>query len=101
MRALQSLYRSQRISDIDFHFARLIARLDGRGRPEVAYAAMLVSTLTAQGHACASLEAHAGRTLLDAPAAPRVPMIEAWLDALRSSPTVGAPGDYRPVILDG
>lgn len=101
MRALESLYRSERITDIDFHFARLITRLDGRERPEVAYAAMLVSTLTAQGHACASLEAHAGRPLLDAPEAPVVPVLEAWLDALRSSPTVGVPGDYRPLILEG
>ena len=100
MRALESLYRSERITDIDFHFARLIARLDGRERPEVAYAAMLASTLTAQGHACASLEAHAGRPLLDAPEAPMVPVLEAWLDALRSSPTVGVPGDYRPLILE-
>lgn len=101
MRALESLYRSERITDIDFHFARLITRLDGRERPEVAYAAMLVSTLTAQGHACARLEAHAGRPLLDAPEAPMVPVLEAWLDALRSSPTVGVPGDYRPLILEG
>jgi len=100
MRALESLYRSERITDIDFHFARLIARLDGRERPEVAYAAMLASTLTAQGHACASLEAHAGRPLLDAPEAPIVPVLEAWINALRSSPTVGAPGDYRPLILE-
>jgi len=101
VRALESLYRSERITDIDFHFARLIARLDGRERPEVAYAAMLASTLTAQGHACASLAAHAGRPLLDAPETPVVPVLEAWLDALRSSPTVGAPGDYRPLILEG
>ncbi|MFH0343663.1 MAG: exodeoxyribonuclease V subunit alpha [Chromatiales bacterium] len=101
MRALESLYRSERITDIDFHFARLIARLDGRERPEVAYAAMLTSTLTAQGHACARLEAHAGRPLLEAPEAPIVPVLEAWLEALRSSPTVGAPGDYRPLILEG
>ncbi|MGH8531516.1 MAG: exodeoxyribonuclease V subunit alpha [Gammaproteobacteria bacterium] len=100
MRALESLYRSERITDIDFHFARLIARLDGRERPEVAYAAMLASTLTAQGHACVRLEAHAGRPLLDAPEAPMVPVLEAWLDALRSSPTVGSPGDYRPLILE-
>ena len=100
MRALESLYRSERVTDIDFHFARLIARLDGRERPEVAYAAMLASTLTAQGHACASLEAHAGRPLLDAPEAPMVPVLEAWLDALRTSPTVGVPGDYRPLILE-
>jgi len=101
VRALESLYRSERITDIDFHFARLIARLDDRERPEVAYAAMLASTLTAQGHACASLAAHAGRPLLDAPETPVVPVLEAWLDALRSSPTVGAPGDYRPLILEG
>ena len=100
MRALESLCRSERVTDIDFHFARLIARLDGRERPEVAYAAMLASTLTAQGHACASLEAHAGRPLLDAPEAPMVPVLEAWLDALRTSPTVGVPGDYRPLILE-
>ncbi len=101
MRGLESLYRSERITDIDFHFARLIARLDGRERPEVAYAALLASSLTGQGHACASLEAHAGRPLLEAPEAPIVPVIEAWLDALRGSPTVGAPGDYRPLILEG
>ena len=84
--------------DIDRHFARLIARLAGREAPALAAAAALASRATGSGDVCIDLAEFAGRAVpgcsLTAPA------LDEWIAALRNSPVVGCPGDFRPLVLD-
>ncbi len=84
-------------SPLDVHFGALMQRLDGREAPGIALAARLVSRATAAGHVCIDLAA-AARAGADAVEAP--PALADWLAVLRASPVVGAPGDFRPLILD-
>src|SRR5688500_14317555 len=70
---------------LDFHFAQLIEKLNGRANPVLSRVAELVSRRRAEGHIClpvseiADLNAH---------------------DELRSCPVVGHPGEFKPLILD-
>src|SRR5690554_1430831 len=75
---------------IDLQFGRLLARLPG-GDQAVLAAAMHASRALREGHSCLDLRALA--------ALPGHPAGE-WLTALRASPLVGAPGEWRPLILD-
>ena len=79
--------------------------LSGGNAREVFWAAALASRLRADGHICVDL-ARVPADLLAGiePAAGSVPgysQIDFWLAALRTSPVVGAPGDYKPLILAG
>src|SRR4051812_39645480 len=73
------------ITPLDEHFARLIGRLGGG--PRVQEAARLVSAARAVGHTCLPLAVLEGD-----PAT--------WAGELRGSPVAGAPGEWRPLILD-
>src|SRR5439155_3926777 len=89
----------------DRHFARFLERLGGGPNPPLALAAALVSRSRGQGHICLDLCALAG-TLFPDDASDggqrlRLPEADAWLAALRASPVVGAPGEFKPLILDG
>ena len=72
------------LSPLDEHFARLIVALHGRDDAELADAARTVSAWRNEGHTCV-------------PAA----QLGIPLDKLRASPAVGAPGDFKPLIVDG
>ncbi|MFZ1198686.1 MAG: exodeoxyribonuclease V subunit alpha [Desulfobacterales bacterium] len=100
---LTALYRSGRLADIDVHFAGFIERLGGGGFSDVALAAALVSRAAGDGHVCIDLKQLAGAELLPAreghPAVICPPAAE-WGRHLESAPTVGRPGDRRPLILD-
>ncbi|MGH8582292.1 MAG: exodeoxyribonuclease V subunit alpha [Gammaproteobacteria bacterium] len=98
---LDSLYRQGALEAIDVHFGRCIAGLDPEAGPALGLAAALTSHWTRLGHVCTELAALAGQPLLDTERAPRAPGLDAWLAALRRSPAVGAPGERRPLVLDG
>lgn len=102
LKQLESLRERRAIADIDLHFGCFMARLDGAGGPEVLLGACLASHWVGTGHVCVDLPAVAGRPLLDlsGPEVPVLPGLERWVDALRQSPVVGHPGDYRPLVLD-
>ncbi|HQI00796.1 MAG TPA: hypothetical protein PLA18_05950, partial [Deltaproteobacteria bacterium] len=90
-------------SDIDLHFARLMEKLSGSENPELFIASVLVSMYTRQGHICIDLASHAGRTLFEKEGSGTVlecPSLEKWRRSLISSPVVGMPGEYKPMILD-
>ncbi|HEX7043193.1 MAG TPA: exodeoxyribonuclease V subunit alpha [Burkholderiales bacterium] len=97
---LERLAAAQAISELDLHFARLMVRLGGS--PEVGLAACLVSQALGDGDVCLDLREKAGRLLFEdgAAGALAAPPLAEWLEALRASPVVGRPGDYRPLILD-
>ena len=102
--ALDTLYREGHLADVDLHFGRLIAELDGGGGPELALAAALASAWTRDGHACLALPEVAGRDWPRTGAAGALPLprLESWLEALDASPIVARPGDgeRRPLVLD-
>jgi exodeoxyribonuclease V alpha subunit len=85
-------------SDIDRHFGRLIVRLSGRGDPRLFAAASLASFSTGNGDICVDLAEFAGRAVPGCEIA--APALDEWIAALRSSPAVGRPGEFRPLILD-
>lgn len=87
---------------LDRHFAQLAIRLEGGGvSPEMKLAALLVSHQQSLGNICLPLEEIGDKTLpenrfgLD-----RAPGAVAWARKLRRSAVVGAPGEFKPLILD-
>ena len=100
---LDTLYGEGHLADVDLHFGRLIAELDGGGGPELPLAAALASAWTRDGHACLALSEVAGRNWPRTGAgAVRLPALEPWIEALDASPIVARPGDgeRRPLVLD-
>ena len=108
---LKELHDQELIADIDWHFARLIARFDGRERPEVALAAALASVQTRRGHVCLDLKQCAGGPLaavledplVDRPISPyTLPDLDGWRSSLLASPVVAGPGceEKSPLVLD-
>jgi exodeoxyribonuclease V alpha subunit len=77
-----------------------MARLNGGGDAGLTLAAALVSSAVGQGNIC--LDLRTARKEIEAnltgPAA--LPSVEEWFETLRRSRVVGAPGEYRPLVLD-
>ena len=98
---LDDLLARGHLADIDRHFAGLVAELDDGGGPELPLAAALASAWARDGHACIALDEVAGRDWPRA-GAPRLPDLEAWMEALAASQVVARPGDAerRPLVLD-
>jgi exodeoxyribonuclease V alpha subunit len=92
-------YDELSFTEIDAHFARLMAKLNGAPAPELELAASLVSQATGSGNVCLDLSACAGRVHASRPGEP-LPEREAWVEALRRCPVVGEPGEFRPLVLD-
>ena len=94
------LLRGGVISDLDYHFARFVAARDPEGGILPGLAAALVSRSRAEGHVCIDLRQWAEGGVRHLPALP-LPSADAWRRALAASPVVGAPGEKRPLCLDG
>ena len=90
------------IGNLDLAFARLISRLAGKEQPELILAACLVSQRTGRGNVCVNLHHLGGRVLDDSDQDDgfALPAAESWIATLRDCPVVGAPGQFRPLILD-
>ena len=99
---LDGLRERGHLADIDVHFGRLVAELDGRDGPELPLAGALASEAARAGHVCLGLSDVAGR---DWPAADGTPLPDSatWERALKTSPAIARPGDEapRPLVLDG
>ena len=106
------------LADIDRHFGKLMADLDGGGGPELPVAAALASAWARAGHACLPLPQLAGREWPPAAGTGagtdtgtgagtdslRLPALEPWLETLSASPLVARAdeeGEPRPLVLDG
>jgi exodeoxyribonuclease V alpha subunit len=89
-------------SALDLHFADLVGRLSDRRCIELDLAALLVSRQLTGGHICLPLREIAGQPL---PAVyrglERAPEVDNWIEKLQGSDVVGAPGEFKPLILDG
>ena len=105
---LDELHGRGHIADIDRHFGRLAAEIDGRGGGEAALAGALVSAWARAGHVCLALREVAGRDwppdagTRAAAGAVRLPALEPWIEALAASPAVARPGleEGCPLFLD-
>jgi exodeoxyribonuclease V alpha subunit len=80
-------------------FVRTLAGLHADAADDALLAAALASAATTAGHTCIDVARMAGTTLLGGVG--EAPPLGRWLDALRTSELVGAPGTFRPLILDG
>ncbi|MDZ7319061.1 MAG: exodeoxyribonuclease V subunit alpha, partial [candidate division KSB1 bacterium] len=98
----QLLQQSDIFTSLDLHFASFIQRLDGRSNDAVYLAAALLSRGNRQGHICVDLTVLAGVTWVSADQSMELtcPALEDWVGALRSSPAVGRPGEFKPLVLD-
>lgn len=80
-------------------FTRVIGGLVPGASDAAQLAAALAAEATAAGHVCVDLESVAGRAVLDGAAT--MPVLEALLGDLASSPLVATPGGFAPLVLDG
>ena len=99
---IDQLHNSGFFTELDFQFARFMSRLSGGDSAKILLAVALASRSRREGHICVDLSALAGKPLADGGAnGLNCPEWPPWKKALESSPAVGQPGDYRPLILDG
>lgn len=89
------------LRSIDRHFADFICRESGSHKPELWLAAALASLAVGKRHTCLALAQIAAMELTETGAAGTLPPTERLIELLKESPAVGAPGDFRPLILDG
>ena len=103
------LYQKGYLSDINVAFAEFILRLSGSDNQDnqddsdVALAAALCSRATQQADVCLDLGSIAGKVLSDSSgdaSSAKCPALFPWREKLMQLPVVGAPGDFRPLILD-
>jgi exodeoxyribonuclease V alpha subunit len=94
----------ERLAALDYYFAALIDQMEQEAGAEVLLGAALCMQATRQGDVCLGLENLAGAEVLKDEATGgkgvRLPLLPDWLAALRRSNVVGAPGEYKPLILD-
>lgn len=81
-------------SALDTHFAALMQRLAQQPSPGLELAAQLASRWRKSGHLCVTLTEVVSEPSLEAP-----PLAD-WLESLHASGVVGAPGEFKPLILD-
>ena len=98
---IDRLHAAGFLSDLDRGFSRLVARLSGSRSVGVELAAALASRASAEGNICLDLAGLAGGSIPAGQDSVRIPELSRWVSALRSSPVVGVPGDWRPLVLDG
>jgi exodeoxyribonuclease V alpha subunit len=104
MHEIRQLLGSSAFGDLDRHFAAFIEAQAGGDRPSLALAAALVSRWRTEGHICLDLEEVAGTVFPEKPddgvnAVP-LPALKEWLRELKRAPTIGAAGEFKPLILD-
>jgi exodeoxyribonuclease V alpha subunit len=93
---------SNYFSDLDIHFAGLMARLSGSTTESLLLAAALAGRCRREGHICLDLSLFAEKKWgKENPDLPMGPPLKAWLNDLKNAETVGSPGEYKPLILEG
>jgi len=97
---LTSLSSAGKLSPLDLHFARLMARLSANDEPELTLAAAMVSSATGHGHICLDLRSAREEVLESLPGVSLLPGVDEWNEKLGRSLVVGVPGEYRPLVLD-
>lgn len=92
---------------VDLELARFLERRHAEPSELIFRTVSLLSWSYRQGDVCLELASWAGQPLEPAreegeePDVFRFPDLERWKEVLRESSVTGAPGDYRPLVLDG
>jgi exodeoxyribonuclease V alpha subunit len=94
-----------KLSALDSHFADFILRIDRHPCDELWWGAALASYFAGRGHSCFHLLNVSDSAVLSLPASTRkIPLprvgLPRWFSALQSCDTVGAPGEFTPLVLD-
>ena len=92
-----------RLSPLDRHFADFIVRIARNPGNELWWGAALASYSAGRGHSCFNLSGALDNNappLIHGQSRPLPTDIVNWLEALQLSGTVGAPGEYTPLVLD-
>lgn len=91
------------LEDLPLRFADFLAERTRATQPEFWLGAALASQETLRGGVCLDLAEIANQPWPEEETHPdaRAPALDAWMDALRENPAVGAPGDDRPLVLTG
>ncbi len=92
-----------RFGALSLQFAHFLCTLDPKGDDALFLAALLVSEQTSRGAICLDLGTVAGSPLTVGGEELRdftTPEYASWTARLRSSPVVGSPGEFRPLVLD-
>jgi exodeoxyribonuclease V alpha subunit len=85
----------------DHHFAEFLQREAGAAPEWFRLTAALASNAVANGNICLNLAELAGQGLLVDSVERRLPEYRELCQGLAASPVVGAPGEFRPLVLDG
>jgi exodeoxyribonuclease V alpha subunit len=101
IQSLQRAWRAGQLSDIALHFAGLLGRLDPHVDDSILLAGALAGERVISGEVCVDLAQVAGGTLFDVEDAPGVgaPDLDAWLQALKSSPLVSDGTATAPLVI--
>jgi exodeoxyribonuclease V alpha subunit len=87
-------------SALDRHFADFIIKESGGASDILGAVASMVSNDVGDGHICLNLADIAGHEILIDAEKVTIPELEELRKSLFTTPVVGPPGDFRPLILD-
>jgi exodeoxyribonuclease V alpha subunit len=101
-KALRELLIQKEIfSYLDLSFADFMQKLDGRTDDfSIFLAAAAASSVNRQGHVCLELSQVAGQPVISGSEF-FYPDLHDWTQTIKTSPAVGSPGDFKPLIFDG
>jgi exodeoxyribonuclease V alpha subunit len=103
MKKISLLQQRNILQEIDLELYRFFKEHHQEASEQVLLAACLVSYLFRQGDVCLLLEKYASEPLFDEIEEStnlEAPELQSWKEALQESPLVGAPGEFKPLILD-
>jgi len=104
MSILKRLQQEDVLSSLDVHLARFLSGLSNASDEDILLSIALVSSTNTRGDVCLDLCAVAGRLILEKRGTKedeiKCPELGVWRQKLESSPIVGIPGMFRPLILD-
>lgn len=101
----EALLKSEKIENIDIHFARMMCKLADVDSGELFVLAALVSSATREGHLCLDLNDLQNPEFLTEQfgletSKLSLPVFDMVHENLTPSPIIGNPGDFKPLILD-
>lgn len=103
-----TLSQTKLFSEIDLHFAKFISENSNNDDPDIILGAALASRVTVNGDVCLDLAVYENKILNQKKTNQAMPdynlvcpELSTWLEKLLSINTVGKPGDFCPLVLDG
>ncbi len=100
--AINILYNEGVFSDLDIHFAKLMAELSNNTSDEILLGSALVSYYNNQGSSCVNLQSLAGKLFPSESDSYSIlcPKLSQWELSLKNCSVVGIPSNYTPLILN-